>query len=53
MSRTERKGLMVAHHRIEDKHAREKLLALFSEFSERLGRVLPSTDYLIGTSTKL
>lgn len=53
MSMMEREGLMVTHHRTEEKHAGEKLFMLLSEFSETMGRVLLSKDYLIGTSTQL
>lgn len=53
MSMMEHKELMVTHHRTEEKHAGEKLFTLLSEFSEIMGRVLLSKDYLIGTSTKL
>lgn len=51
MSMMEREGLMVTHHGTEDKHAGEKLLMPLSEFSDTMGRVLLSKDYLIGTST--
>ena len=53
MSMMEREGLMVTHYRTEEKHAGEKLFTLLSEFSETMGRVLLSKDYLIGTSTQL
>lgn len=53
MSMMEREGLMVTHHGTEDKHAGEKLLMPLSEFSDTMGRVLLSKDYLIGTSTQL
>ena len=53
MSMIEHEGLMVTHHRTEEKHAGEKLFTLLTEFSEIMGRVLLSKDYLIGTSTQL
>lgn len=53
MPMMEREGLVVTHHRTEDKHTGEKLLVPPSEFSDTMGRVLLSKDYLIGTSSQL